>query len=204
MMANRLRLTGQLRFESGSIDVFKRGFKLCATTIPSTIGISGRLDCDLFVPTAGRDSLDAATASLLGQIGALLETEVIDAIFDSPERIAQHTRVFRLILKRGLIDKLDNVSVRLADGHESALSDIKRRANEGGVGVYFGTTKNQARNQVMQARGHIVVQLSSDRHRQQAEKQYLETYCAAKPFDGMIDCTEVYADLTRFERVVSF
>ena len=196
-----LELTGQLRFENGSIDVFKRGFKLCATTIPSTIGISGRLDCDLFVPTAGRDSLDASTSSLLSQIGALLETEVIDAIFDSPERIAQHTRVFRLILKRGLIDKLDNVSVRLADGSESALRDIKQRANEGGVGVYFGTTKNQALNQVMQARGHIVVQLSSDRHRQQAEKQYLETYCAAKPFDGMIDCTEVYADLTRFERV---
>jgi molecular chaperone HtpG len=59
-------LTGQLRFENGAIDAFKRGFKLCATQIGTIIGVSGRLDCDRFVPTAGRDSLDAATTSLLG------------------------------------------------------------------------------------------------------------------------------------------
>lgn len=197
----QIELGGQLRFENGPIDVFKRGFKLCATQIPSTIGISGRLDCDLFVPTAGRDSLDAATTNLLGEIGALLETVAIDTVLDSSERIAQHTRIFRLIVKRGLINKMDNVSVRLADGTESILRDIKRRATEGGVGVFFGTTQNQALNQVMQARGHIVVQLSADRYRRRAEKSYLETYCAAKPFDGMIDCTEVYNDITRFERI---
>ena len=197
----QIELEGQLRFENGPIDVFKRGFKLCATQIPSTIGISGRLDCDLFVPTAGRDSLDSATTNLLGQIGALLETVAIDTVLDSSDRIAQHTRIFRLIVKRDLINKMDSVSVRLADGTESVLKDIKRRATEGGVGVFFGTTQNQALNQVMQARGHIVVQLSADRYRRQAEKIYLEAYCAAKPFDGMIDCTEVYNDITRFERI---
>ena len=92
-------MTGQLRFENGPIDVFKRGFKLCATQIPSTIGISGRLDCDQFIPTAGRDSLDAATMSLLAQIGALLEMVAIDSVLESPTRIAQHTRIFRLIVK---------------------------------------------------------------------------------------------------------
>ena len=61
--------------------------------------------------------------------------------------------------------------------------------------------KNQALNQIMQARGHIVVLLSSDRQRQDAERRYLEQFCKAKPFDGMIDCTERYAELTRFERV---
>ena len=111
-----IKLKGYLRFENGPIDVFKRGFKLCATQIASAIGISGRLDCDQFVPTAGRDSIDAKTTSLLGQIGALLETIAIDVVLVSPERIAQHTRIFRLIVKRGLIDKLDNVLVRLADG----------------------------------------------------------------------------------------
>ena len=197
----QIQLTGQLRFENGYTDVFKQGFKLCATQIPSTIGVSGRLGCDLFVPTAGRDSLDAATTSLLGQIGALLEAVAVDTVFDSPERIAQHTRIFRLIVKRGLIDKMDNVFVRLADGTESTLRDIKRRANKGDIGVFFGTTQKHALNQVMQARGHIVVQLSSDRYRREAEKRYLETYCSAKPFDGMIDCTKVYDDITRFERV---
>ncbi len=64
-MAEAVKLTGHLRFENGPIDVFKRGFKLCATQIGCTIGVSGRLDCDRFVPTAGRDSLDSATTSLL-------------------------------------------------------------------------------------------------------------------------------------------
>ena len=137
----------------------------------------------------------------MGQIGALLETIAIDVVLVSPERIAQHTRIFRLIVKRGLIDKLDNVLVRLADGNESALKDIQRRANDGHISVFFGTTQKQALNQVMQARGHIVVLLSSDRYRREAEKRYLEKFCGAKPFDGMIDCTEIYEDLTRFERV---
>ena len=197
----QIKLTGQLRFENGSLDVFKRGFKLCAIQIPSTIGISGRLDCDLFIPTAGRDSLDAGTTSLLGQIGRVLENIAIDTIFDSSDRIAQHTRIFRLVVKRGLIDKMDKVIVRLADGDEKMLLDIKRRANEGSVGVFFGTTQKQALNQIMQARGHIIVQLSGDRYRREAEKRYLEMYCGAKPFDGMIDCAEIYSNMTRFENV---
>ena len=196
-----IKLKGYLRFENGPIDVFKRGFKLCATQIASAIGISGRLDCDQFVPTAGRDSLDSTTTNLLSRIGALLETIAIDAVLASPERIAQHTRIFRLIIRLGLIDKLDEVLVRLADGGEYALRDIQRRAKNGHISVFFGTTQNQALNQVMQTRGHIVVLLSSDRYRREAEKQYLEKFCGAKPFDGMIDCAEIYGDLTRFERV---
>ena len=52
-----INLIGYLRFEGGPIDVFKRGFKLCPTTVGTTIGVTGRLDCDRFIPTAGRDSL---------------------------------------------------------------------------------------------------------------------------------------------------
>jgi len=194
-------LSSQLRFENGAIDVFKRGFKLCATQVGTTIGVSGRVDSDRFVPTAGRDSLDGPTASLLGRIVALLERVAVEAVLTSPERIAQHTRIFRYVVERGLIDKLDNVRVRLADGSESALGDIKQRASQGGVGVYFGTSQKQALNQIMQARGHIVVLLSSDRYRRDSEKRYLEQRCGAKPFDGIIDCTEVYENLSRFELV---
>ena len=197
----RVAMAGRLRFEHGSIDVFKRGFKLCATQVPSTIGISGRIDCDLFVPTAGRDSLDAATSSLLGQIAAMLEDLAIDAILDSADRIAQHTRIFRFIHKRRLIHKMDNVTVRLADGTEQPLVHIRRRASEGQVAVFFGSTQKHALNQVMQAQGHIVVQLSSDRYRRAAEQSYLETYCKARPFEGIIDCAEIYQDLSRFERI---
>lgn len=196
----RVAMSGQIRFEAGSLDVFKRGFKLCATQVPSIIGTTGRLDSDLFVPTAGRDSLDDTTTALLGQIAQALERMAVLVVLDSTERIAQHTRIFRYVVKRGLIDKLDKVRVSLADGSDSTLADIKRRAAEGGVGVFFGSAQKQALNQIMQARGHIVVLLSGDGHRKLAEQQYLELYCAAKPFDGMIDIIEPYPDLTRFHK----
>lgn len=196
-----VNLHGHIRFESGAIDVFKRGFKLCATTVGSTIGVSGRLDCDRFIPTAGRDSLDAPTTSLVGRIALALEKVAVEAVLGTPERIAQHTRIFRYIVQRELTAKLDNVTVHLADGSENRLGDIRRRAQKGGVGVFFGVAQKQALNQIMQARGHIVVLLSSDRYRQQAERTYLQQFCSAKPFDGMIDCAEHYKDLSRFERV---
>lgn len=196
-----ISLIGQLRFENGTIDAYKRGFKLCATQIGTVIGVSGRLDCDRFVPTAGRDSLDAATTSLLGRIVNLLEQVAVDAILQSPQRISQNARIFRYIIKRGMIEKLDHAPVRLADATESSLGNIKHRAVQGSIGVYFGTAQKQALNQIMQARGHIVVLLSSDQFRRNAETAYLETYCGAKPFDGMIDCIEHYDKLSRFERV---
>lgn len=196
-----INLVGYLRFENGPIDVFKRGFKLCATQIGSTIGVSGRLDCDQFFPTAGRDSLDSATTSLLNRIVLALEKVAIKAVLETPERIAQHTRIFRYILNHSLIGSLDNVKVQLADGSESSLGGIRRRAEQGGVGVFFGIAQKQALNQIMQARGHIVVLLSSDRHRQNAERRYLEQFCSAKPFDGIIDCVERYEKLSRFERL---
>ncbi|MHB1606426.1 MAG: ATP-binding protein [Leptospirales bacterium] len=196
-----INLTGFIRFENGPIDAFKRGFKLCATNIGSTIGVSGRLDCDRFIPTAGRDSLDAPTASLLSRIVQTLERVAVEAVLETPERIAQHTRIFRYILLHGLVSQLGMVKMTLADGSESTLGDIRRRAEQGGVGVFFGLAQKQALNQIMQARGHIVVLLSSDRFRQDAERRFLEQFCNAKPFDGIIDCVERYEQLTRFERV---
>lgn len=196
----QINLVGYIRFENGPFDVFKRGFKLCATSVGTTIGVSGRLDCDRFVPTAGRDSLDAATNSLLNRIVQALERVAVETILESPERIAQYTRIFRYINQRGLVEKLGNVRVNLADGSQNTLGGI-RRASERGVSVYFGTAQKQALNQIMQARGHIVVLLSADRHRQQAERTYLERYCAGKPFDGVIACQEHYTNLSRFEKV---
>ena len=196
-----ISLTGYLRFEGGVIDVFKRGFKLCATTVGTTIGVTGQLDCDRFIPTAGRDSLDAPTMILLSRIALALERVAVETVLTTPERIGQYTRIFRYILQRGMVDKMDNVRVRLADGSENSLGDISRRASQGKVGVFFGVAQKQALNQIMQARGHLVILLSADRHRQQAERQYLERFCGAKPFDGIIDCAEHYRDLNRFEKV---
>ena len=198
----RVNLSGHLRFEGGTIDVFKRGFKLCATSVGTTIGVTGRLDCDRFMPTAGRDSLDAPTTSLVSRIVLALERVAVEAALATPERIGQHTRVFRYVIRHGMVEMMDNVTVRLADGSESSLGDIRRRAAHGKIGVFYGVAQKQALNQIMQARGHLVILLSADRHRLAAEQQFLERYCNAKPFDGIVDCVEHYEHLSRFEKVV--
>ena len=192
-------LSGQLRFEAGTIDVFKRGFKLCATQIGSIIGVSGRLDSDRFVPTAGRDSLNSTTTACLNRIVRLMEKVAVEAVLESTERINQHTRIFRYIVRRDFIEKLDKIKVHFADGSESTLGDIRRRSQRG-VGVFFGVAHKQTLNQIMQARGNLVVILSADRFRRDAERTYLERFCEAKAFDGIIDCAEHYKELTRFER----
>ena len=195
------KLVGHIRFENGPVSVLKRGFKLCAIQLTSSIGVSGRLDCDSFVPTAGRDSLASETHSLLSRIVAVMEREAIEAVLKTPERIAQHTRIFRYLIRQGLVSKLGNAKVSLADGSESILADIRRKSERGGVSVYFGIAQKQELNQIMQARGHLVVLLSPDRHRQDAERKYLKQFCKAKSFDGIIDCVEHYSDLNRFEKV---
>ena len=195
-----VNLVGRLRFQHGPIDVFKRGFKLCATKIDCSIGVSGRLDCDRFVPTAGRDSPDAVTTSLLNRIVHILERIAVETVLESPTRIAQHTRIFRYVIGNGLVSKLGNVVVRLADGSESSLNEIRKKAEQG-IGVFFGVAQKQALNQIMQARGHVVVLLAADRNRRDAERQYLERYCSAKPFDGIIVCSEHYQELTLFEKI---
>ena len=66
---------------------------------------------------------------------------------------------------------------------------------------FFGLAHKHTLNQIMQARGHLVVILSADRFRRDAERPYLERFCEAEAFDGIIDCAERYEDLSRFEDV---
>lgn len=193
-------LKGTLKFLNGPIDVFKRGFKLCTVQIGCTIGVSGRLNCDRFVPTAGRDSLDSETMSLLHRIVSMLEKTAIEVVLESTERIAQHARIFQYVVRNGWVEKLDNAPVLLADGLNTTLGDVRRKA-ENEVGIFFGVARKQSLHQIMQARGHVVLLLSADRYRRDAERLYLERFCSGKPFDGVIDCTEYYQELTRFEKV---
>ena len=67
-----------------------------------------------------------------------LEKVAIEAVLETPERIAQHTRIFRYVIQYSLVDKLGNVKVSLGDGSESKLGKIRRRAEQGCVAVFFG------------------------------------------------------------------
>jgi len=194
-----VRVRGALRFENGAIDVLKRGFKICSTAIGTEIGVSGVIDCDRLAPTAGRDSLDPDSSSLLSSIVTSMENAAVLAVLQSPERIAQHTRIFRYVRRHGMVPQIGNVTVELADGSECSLNDVKRRA-EGDVRIFFATSKNRALSQLLQTRGHVVVQLPGDHEKQAAVREYLSSLCAAEPFEGKIECSETYDRLSLFER----
>lgn len=195
------QLQGQLRFENGPIDVFKRGFKLCATSVSSEIGVTGRLDSDEFTPTAGRDSLDTGTTVMLGRLVQCLEKRVAEIVLASSERLERHTRIFRLINRLGWIDRIGKSLIRTADGGEIALEEVRARA-ETGTSVFYGTQHKQALSQVMMARGHLILLLSSDSHKQATEIRYLESLCKAKRFTGVVECQTVYQDLSLFEKII--
>jgi molecular chaperone HtpG len=194
-----VRVRGWLRFENGPIAVLKRGFKICSTTVGTDIGVSGVIDCDRLSPTAGRDSLDPASGALLSSIVTSMERAATLAVLESPERISQHSRIFQYVRRHGMVDRIGNVVVELADGSETQLTDVRRKA-DGGIKVYFATSKNKALSQLLQTRGHIVVQLPSDHAKQAAIKEYLASHCGAEPFDGKIECAERYEHLSVFER----
>lgn len=193
------RFSGFLRCENGPIDVFKRGFKLCATKVQTQIGVSGRLDCDRLAPTAGRDSLNAESQALVGQIASCLEQVAVDAVLKSSDLIAQHTRVFPFILRQGWIDRLGNVEVSLADGSSRSL-DAVRTCSHQGVGVFYGVHQKQALSQIMQARGNVVAMLPQDRHKQKAVQRYLDQHCSGQSFSGIVELQQVYDSLDRFEK----
>jgi hypothetical protein len=120
-------------------------------------------------------------------------------VLGSPELISQHARIFRYVRRQGLVAQLGNVTVEFADGSEMQLHDVRRKA-EGNIQVYFATSKNKALSQLLQTRGHLVVQLPSDHEKQAAIREYLSSYRSAEAFDGRIECAERYQDLSLFER----
>ena len=91
--------------------------------------------------------------------------------------------------------------IRMADGNDIALSEVRARS-EKGVAVFYGTQHKQALSQVMMARGHLVLLLSSDSHKQAMEIRYLDSLCKAKRFTGVVECQTVYQDLSLFEKIV--
>ena len=191
-------ITGVLRFEGNGIDVLRRGFKLCSTSVATGIGVSGFIDCDLLSPTAGRDSLDAKSNALMANIVAALEHAAVLAVLESSELIDQHTRIFRYVRSRGLVGRLGNVNVQSANGQSLSLNEIKAQADQGSQ-VYFTTSFNPPLTNILHARGDIVVQLPSDRHKAAAIQDYLSSI-GATHLVGHVECKEQYTDLSRFEK----
>ena len=198
LAGDRSQLSGTLRFEGSGIDIRKQGFKLCSISVPTRIGVSGFIDCDLLAPTAGRDSLNAESSTIVAKIVATMERAAVLAVLTSSDLIEQHTRIFRYVRSNGLIDQIGRVIVQLAGGEELNLEEVRTRASKGSR-VYFGTAGNAALTNVLLTRGHIVMNLPSDSHKAAAIRDFLSGI-GATDLKGQVECAEEYIDLSRFEK----
>lgn len=204
-----LKVSGQatrcgsyVRLIHGQVDVYKRGFRICNVSISSRIGVSGDFDSDVLQPTAGRDTLEGKSITLLTQTFRLMETATWPFILGDADLLANHTRLLPDFISHGHLEKLGRLAVNTLDKRSFALEQL-RQVSEKGRRIFFTQTgRSGSAAEVLQARGHIIVAASSDHYRRSAEVQYLRTYCNAEEFDNLIECLEVYADLEPFERAL--
>jgi molecular chaperone HtpG len=193
---------GYVRLVHGSVDAYKRGFRLCATSVPSRIGVAGWIDSDELRPTAGRDTLDNPSISLLTAVFQGVETVASRYILADETLLGAHIRLIPDFVRQGYIERLELLRVELVGGRSMSLAEIRKAANEGQKVFYTTSGQTTAATEVLGARGHIIVRLSGNSQRRPAEAQYLGSFCQAQELDGLLDCLETYADLDTFDRSV--
>lgn len=193
---------GYVRLIHGSLDVYKRGFRICSVNVPSRIGVAGWIDFDHARPTAGRDTLDGTSMTLLTSMFQALEAAAKDHILRESELLAAHIRLVPDFLRQGLLEDLGLLSVDLVGGTSMSLTDIRRQRSNDQRVFYTTSGAPTPATEVLSARGHFVVRVSGNHQRRPAEVEYLRRFCDGQELDGLIDCLEYYTDLDVFERSI--
>jgi molecular chaperone HtpG len=193
---------GFVRLVNGSLDVFKNGFKLCAVSVGSRIGVSGVIDSDLPKPTAGRDTLDVQSTSALTALFRIVETCARSIVVTDEELLAAHIRLLPDILSSGQFEKLELLRISALDGETYLLGELKVTAKSKQRIYYSYANRRTPASEVMQARGDIVVYVSGDGVRRRAEIEFLQRFCSGIEFDSLIERLEPYSNLDNFERTV--
>jgi molecular chaperone HtpG len=194
--------SGFVRLVSGSVDAYKRGFRLCATTIPSRIGVSGWMDSDELRPTAGRDTLDSSSITLLTTLFQAVEAVASEYILADEKLLAAHARLIPDFVRQGHIEQMGLLRVELVGGQSMTLAEIRNAAGKGRKVFHTSSGQTTAATEVLGARGHLLVRLSGNYQRRSAEATYLHRFCSAQELDGLLDLLDTYQDLDAFERSV--
>ncbi len=200
--AQEVRCQSYIRLVHGELDVYKRGFRICALNISSRIGVTGYFDSDILQPTAGRDTLEAKSTTFLTRLFRLIETSSWPLILADSYLLANHVRLLPDLVGHGHLEHLGLLPVTAVDKRVYTLKQL-RDLSAKGLRIFFTQSTNAgSAAEVLQARGHVIITTSSDLGRKAAEVQFLCTFCKAEEFDNLIECLEPYADLDAFERAV--
>lgn len=193
---------GDARLVHGQMEVLKRGFRICSVSISSTIGVSGKFDSDFLQPTAGRDSLDGKSHTLLTQIFQTIESATYPVILIDQNLLENHIRLLPQFVSQGKLEQLGLLTIKTIGNKTMTLSEIQEKGKLGKRVFYSYSGHSTPAAEVIQARGHIIVTVSGNRDRRAAEVEYLRSYCNGEEFENLIECLEPYAELETFDRAI--
>lgn len=191
-----------VRLIHGQLDVYKRGFRICAVTISSQIGVTGTFDADILQPTAGHDTLDSNSIHLLNQIASIIELSTLPIILDDADLLSNHIRLLPNFISQGYLEKLGLLTVKTLDNRPIALAKLQELSGMGKRIFYAYSGRSTSAAEVLQARGHVIVAISDNYQRRSAEVNYISSYCKGEQFENLIECLEPYTDLDSYERAI--
>jgi molecular chaperone HtpG len=193
---------GDARLVHGQVEVYKRGFRICTVSVSSRIGVSGKFDSDFLQPTAGRDSLDGKSHTLLNQIFQIIETAAYPVILNDSDLLSNHIRLLPQFLAQGQLERIGQLTVKTIDSRDTKLAELRQWSEEGKRIFYSYSGHSTPAAEVLQARGHIIVTISANRDRRIAEVEFLRTFCRGEEFENVIECQEPYIELDIFDRAI--
>jgi hypothetical protein len=198
----RYKCKGYVRLVSGQLDVYKRGFRICAVSVSSRIGITGSFDADILQPTAGRDTLDTQSQHLLKQIFQIVEAAARPIILQDSDLLLNHIRLIPDFISEGSLDKLGLLKISTLGNETTTLQELRKLSKSGKRIFFTQSGRVSSAAEVLQARGHVIVKTSDNYQRRSAEIKYLQTYCKGEQFDNLIEILEEYENLDAFEKAI--
>jgi molecular chaperone HtpG len=182
---------GYLRMGSGGINAYQHGFLLCQVPAPSSFGLEGDLDCSLFRPTAGRESVTSETQQLIQRIVNAMEDALAEVVASSPTLADKFGSLFAYIVTRGKWILADNATIRQYGLDERVPLKALRDASATTQVYFVRDGLDRALLEAVRSQGKRIAILSTESKRQNVEQNYLKRLCSATLLEDRIECTGI-------------
>ena len=195
--------SGILRSGGEALSTYRYGFKLADIGISSIYGLGGHINCAILKPTAGRDTLDSGSKSVLQRCVDIAEKAITDLLSASLGLVDSNISLFRYALSHGLYNQLNFATVRTyGEEKRTPLHDIRDLSQS--TEIFYSGGQDPAIMEVFSKQGKLVVLLSTDTYRRRCEEEYLKRFCSAKVLDVDITAIREIPDSELSEKERSF
>jgi len=182
---------GILQSSREAVSTYRYGFKLADIGVSTIFGLGGHIDCSVLRPTAGRDTLDTESKSIVQRCVEIAERGIVELLSSAPSLVDSNVSLFQYVHVHGIYDTLGHATVRTYGSQgRTPLGDIRTLSKSSKVLYTLG--QDTATMEVLSKQGRLIVVLSSDAHRRRCEEQYLSRYCSGKVMEsGIIAAREI-------------